>query len=62
MAISTYLQEVLEGRMSDEFYLIPIENNDLTDAKRSEVAERVLFYGAGHPQFPVTLSVTFTRL
>jgi hypothetical protein len=62
MAVSTYLQEVLEGTMSDEFYLIPIENNDLTDAKRSEVAERVLFYGAGHPQFPVTLSVTFTRL
>jgi hypothetical protein len=62
MSVSNYLQEVLEGRMSDEFYIIPLEDNDLTDAKRSEIAERVILYGAGHPQYPVTLSVTFTQL
>lgn len=62
MSISNYLQEVLEGRMSDEFYIIPLEDNDLTDAKRAEIAERVILYGAGHPQYPATLSVTFTKL
>ena len=62
MSISNYVQQVLEGTMSDEFYIIPIEDNDLTDAKRGETAERVILYGGDHPQYPVRLSVTFTQL
>lgn len=62
MSISNYVQDVLDGTMSDEFYIIPIENNDLTDNKRGEIAERVILYGGDHPQYPIKLSVTFTQL
>lgn len=62
MSISNYLQQVIEGRMSDEFYIVPIENNDLTQAKRGEIAERVILYGGQHPEYPIKLSVTFTQL
>lgn len=62
MSVSNYIQQVLEGRMSDEFFIVPIENNDLTEVKRGEVAERVILYGGDHPQYPVKLSVTFTQL
>jgi hypothetical protein len=62
MSVSNYIQQVIEGRMADEFYIVPIENNDLTDAKRGEIAERVILYGGEHPQYPIKLSVTFTQL
>ena len=62
MSVSNYIQQVLEGTMSDEFFIVPIENNDLTDAKRGETAERVILYGGGHPKYPIKLSVTFTQI
>lgn len=62
MSVSNYIQQVLEGRMSNEFYIIPIENNDLTPIKRGEIAERVILHGGTHPELSMKLSVTFTQL
>ncbi len=62
MSVSNYIQEVLEGRMSNEFYIIPIENNDLSPVKRGEIAERVILHGGTHPELAMKLAITFTRL
>lgn len=62
MSISNYVQMVIEGEASDEFYFIPIFNNDVSEVKRAETAERATLCGGSHPEYPATLRVTFTRL
>ncbi len=52
MNIGTHLQEMIDGRESNEFYLIL--------ASKVNRASRTILYGPNHPEFPIKLSVTGT--
>lgn len=52
MNIGTHLQEMIDGRESNEFYLIL--------ASKVNRASRTILFGPNHPEFPIKLSVTGT--
>ncbi len=54
MNISTHLQEVLEGTVENELYILPF--------RKAETASRTVLYGAKHPQYGVRLKLAFTKL
>ncbi len=54
MKLSGHLQKMIDGELPNEIYLRVF--------RKTERANRVVLYGAEHPQYPVTLRANFTNL
>lgn len=54
MNISTHMQDMIDGRVPNEVYLVV--------AAKAERASRSILYGAKHPEYPIKVRMTVTSL